>query len=480
MSAEDLDLRKYIDDMSKIGEVSVVKNADWNLEIGALTDLNAKNRGPALLFDEIRDYPKGYRVLSCMLSGPRRLSYVLGVQSTSPDHHKLVSELQGRPGYWEEKARDYPPQEVPAADCMKNCFEGPDVDLLKFPAPLWHEGDIGRYIGTGGSVITKDPETGVVNLGTYRVVVHGKDSVGFFITEYHHGHIQMMKYHKKGEPCPVVFSFGHSPVLYVASSLPILYHISEYNYAGAIRKKPIPVFRGKVTGLPIPASCEIAAEGFIYPNDLLEEGPFGEFTGYYAGERAPRPVARIKALYHRDEPIILGSLPGKPPFDHSYFRTVLESAAVKERLSRSGIPGVTKVWRHEAGSSYFWSVVAIRQQYAGHAKQAGMIAAQCSESMMGRYVIVVDDDIDPADLDEVVWALSTRSDPATGIDIIRNAPSSALDPEVKRPATAFYSSRAVIDACKPFDWKEKFPKVVAVSEELKEQVRSKWPQLFPN
>ncbi|MCL4519536.1 MAG: UbiD family decarboxylase, partial [Thaumarchaeota archaeon] len=236
----------------------------------------------------------------------------------------------------------------------------------------------------------------------------------------------------------------------------------------------------KVTGLPIPASSEIAAEGFIYPNDLVEEGPFGEFTGYYAGERAPRPVARIKALYHRDDPIILGSLPGKPPFDHSYFRTVLESAAVKDRLSKSGIPGVTKVWRHEAGSSYFWTVVAIKQQYAGHAKQAGMIAAQCSEAIMGRYVIVVDDDIDPADLDEVVWALSTRSDPATGIDIIRNAPSSALDPEIRRPAVAYYSSRAVIDACKPFEWKEKFPKVVAVSQELKERVKSKWPQLFPN
>ncbi|MDG6999484.1 MAG: UbiD family decarboxylase [Nitrososphaerota archaeon] len=473
---EPWDLRRYVQEMTKAGELKVVENADWNLEIGALTDLNAKKRGPALLFDEIKDYPKGYRVLSCMLSGPKRLSYVLGFEPTS-DHGKLVSQLQGKPGLWEEHSKDFAPKVVNDSPLMKNAYtDSSKIDLFKFPSPKWHEADGGRYIGTGGAVITRDPETGVINAGTYRMMVHEKDVVALQIQKYHHGSVNIAKYHSKGEPCPVVLSFGHDPLLYVAACLPIPYGISEFNYAGAVRKEPVEVLEGKVTGLPIPASSEIAAEGFIYPNDLVEEGPFGEFTGYYAGERALRPAVRLKALYHRDDPIILGSLPGKPPFDHSYWRTVVESALVKDKLQKTGIPGVLGVWKHEASCSYFWTVVSIRQQYPGHAKQAGVVAAQCMPGY-GRYVIVVDDDIDPSDLQEVIWAISTRSDPASGIDIIHNATTGSLDPMVKKPASVYTSSRAVIVACRPFEWKDKFPRVVEVSNELKSKIASKWPDL---
>lgn len=437
-----------------------------------------QKRGPALLFDEIKDYPKGYRVLTCMLSGPRRLSYVLGFQPTS-DHNELVSQLEGKPYQWEEQSRNFPPNVKDDSEVLTNTYKEDEIDLFKFPAPLWHEGDGGRYIGTGGAVITRDPDLGVVNLGTYRMMISDHKTLAVFIEDINHGSIQMRKYHSEGKPCPVAVSFGHDPLIYIAASLPIPYDISEYNYVGAIRQKPVEVFEGKITGLPIPVSSEIAAEDFIYPGDLVEEGPFGEFTGYYAGDRAPRPAIRLKALYHRDNPIILGSLPGKPPFDHSYWRTVFESAAIKDRLRKAGVPDVVKVWRHEAGCSQFWTVVSIRQRYIGHARQAGFIAAQCVEgASMGRYVIVVDDDVDPTDLQEVIWALSTRSDPATSIDIIRRAPNSPLDPLIRKPAKYYSSSRAVIDACKPFEWINEFPKAVVVSQQLKEKVTSKWPDIF--
>lgn len=473
-----MDLRKYLQDVEKLGQLAKISEADWNLEIGAVTDLNAKKRGPALLFDNIKGYPEGYRILTCMLSGPERLSYVLGMTPTE-DHDELVTALEGKPYEWESKASDYPVKIVDKSDVKKNTFSEGEIDMFKFPTPLWHEGDGGRYIGTGGTVITKDPEIGVVNLGTYRVMIHDKNTLAVFIEENNHGHIQLRKYHEANQPCPVALSFGHDPQLYIASSLPIPYEISEYNYAGAIRKNSQEAFEGPVTGLPIPKSSEIAVEGFIYPNDLVQEGPFGEFTGYYGGDRAPRFAIRLKALYHRDNPIILGSLTGKPPFDHSYWRTVLESAAIKDRLRKAGAPDVVKVWRHEAGSSQFWTVVSIKQRYLGHARQAGFIAAQCEEgASMGRYVIVVDEDVDPSDLQEVIWAVSTRSDPATGIDIIRRAPSNPLDPIIRKPTDTYFSSRAIIDACKPYEWITEFPKSVIVSDELKKRVTGKWPNLL--
>ena len=471
------DLRKYIQDMSEAGELKVVEGADWNLEIGAVTDLNAKKRGPALLFDKISGYPNGYRVLTCMLSGPKRLSYSLGFEPTT-EHAKLVTELEGKTNEWEQLAKNFPAKKVSDSQVLENLYDDPSkIDLFKFPTPKWHEGDGGRYIGTGGAVITRDPETGSINAGTYRIMIHDKNVAVVQIQKYHHGSIHISKYHARGEPCPVVISLGHDPLLYLAASLPVPYDVSEYNFVGAIRKEPMEVFDGEITGLPIPASSEIAAEGFIYPNDLVEEGPFGEFTGYYAGERGPRPAIRLKALYHRNDPIILGSLTGKPPFDHSYWRTIVESSLVKDRLRKAGIPGVVSVWRHEAGSGYFWTVVSIHQQYAGHARQVGMVAAQCMTGY-GRYVIVVDDDIDPSDLQEVIWALSTRSDPATSIDIIHNATTGSLDPMVKKPATVYYSSRAVIIACRPFEWKDQFPKVVEVGKDLKARVEKKWPEIL--
>ena len=470
-------IQEYIDYFLKVNEMKIVRGANWKLEIGAITDLNAKKYGPALLFNKIKDYPTDYRVVTCMLSGPRRLSYTIGAPSiTSTD--ELLKYVEGKPFEWESLANAYPPKIIDQNE-IEGLSYSEEVDLFKFPTPLWHEGDGGRYIGTGGCVITKDPDIGVINLGTYRVMVHDKNTVGVFIEDINHGNIQNRKYHKQGKPCPVAMSFGHDLLIYIASSMPIPYELSEYNYAGSIRKESIQAFLGKITGLPIPATTEIAVEGYIYPNDFVQEGPFAEFTGYYGGDRAPRYAVRLKSIYYRKNPIILGSLTGKPPFDHSYWRSLLESAAIRDRLRKAGVPEVKKVWRHEAGCSQFWTVVSISQQYIGHARQAGYIAAQCVEgASMGRYVIVVDDDIDPQNLQEVIWALSTRSDPATGIEILHRAPSNPLDPIIKKPTTHYESSRAVIDACKPFEWIDGFPKTVAISKDLEMEVRSKWPDLL--
>ena len=169
----------------------------------------------------------------------------------------------------------------------------------------------------------------------------------------------------------------------------------------------------------------------MHPDDLLEEGPLGEWTGYYAGGQKKEPAIRIETFMHRDDPILLGAIPGVPPDDDSFYRGTYRSGAVWNQLEAAGVPEVKGVWAHAAGGSRLWLTVAIKQQYGGHAKQAGLIASQChAGAYANRVVVVVDDDIDPADMDQVVWAMCTRFDPREGIEILRGCWSTVLDPMV--------------------------------------------------
>jgi UbiD family decarboxylase len=472
-----LDLRTWLDAMREAGELVDIPGADRNLEIGAITDLNAKNHGPALLFDDIPGFGGRGRVLSCSLARPARLASALGFDP-AVDARALVEALQGKPAAWRESAPDFPPEPVERG-AFDSIMSGEDIDLTRYPSPLWHEGDGGYYIGTGCAVLTRDRERGWVNVGTYRVCVHDPHTLGLFIEPIHHGAIHLRQYHDRGEPAPVAISFGHHPLLYLASAMPMPYGMSELDYAGAMAGHRVQVVAGEDTGLPLPAASELAVEGLVYPEDMLDEGPFGEFTGYFAGGRHPRPAIRVTRVYERTNPVIYGSLPAKPPFDHSYWRATVESSLLLDDLRRSGIPGVSAVWKHEAGSANFWTVVAIKQRYAGHAQQAGLAAITAAAgSSMGRYVIVVDDDVNVSDLEEVIWCVSTRTDPATSIQIVRDTPSNPLDPMLADLSKPWVTSRAVVNACRPYDRLDTFPKVVEVSRELAAEVRDRWGGLL--
>lgn len=468
-----LDLRTWLDDMRRIDELVDIPGASRDLEIGAITDLNAKNHGPALLFDQIPGFDGRGRVLSCSLSRAARLASVLGLDPQI-GARGLVEALQGKPAAWREAAPGFDPTVVEEG-LFDAVYAGDDVDLTRYPAPLWHEGDGGHYIGTGCAVLTRDRESGWVNVGTYRVCVHDGQSLGLFIEPIHHGAIHLEQYHERGEPAPIAISFGHHPLLYLASAMPMPYGMSELNYAGAMAGRPIEVVAGQDTGLPIPAGSELTIEGVVHPGDEADEGPFGEFTGYFAGGRHVRPVVRVTRVYERTNPVIYGSLPAKPPFDHSYWRATVESSLLLDDLRRSGIPNVTAVWKHEAGCANFWTVIAIKQRYAGHAQQAGLAAiTSAAGSSMGRYVIVVDEDVDVTDLEEVTWVLSTRTDPAESIQIVRDTPSNPLDPMLLDLSQPWVTSRAVINACRPFTKRDVFPRVVEVSPGLAAEVRAKW------
>jgi 4-hydroxy-3-polyprenylbenzoate decarboxylase len=221
-----------------------------------------------------------------------------------------------------------------------------------------------------------------------------------------HGDLIRRRYHERGEPCPIAVICGMHPALFMIAGLEIPYGKNEFDAAGGLIGEPVEVIAGPRTGLPIPAHAEIAFEGFIHPNDLLDEGPLGEWTGYYAGGLKQEPAIRIETFMHRDDPILLGAIPGIPPDDDSFYRGTYRAGAVWNQLEAAGVPEVKAVWAHPAGGSRLWLTVAIKQQYAGHAKQAGLIASQChAGAYANRFVVVVDDDIDPSDMDKVVHAV---------------------------------------------------------------------------
>jgi UbiD family decarboxylase len=479
-SANALDLRKWLEEARALGELKDVPGAHWNLELGAISELNVKREGaPALLFDEIPDYPKGFRVLTCSTSSPGRLSSILRL-GPQENHRDLVQTLRGKPKQWQSQATEYNPVRVETGPIFENIQSDDDVDLFSFPSPLWHEKDGGRYIGTGCMVVTKDLDSDWINVGTYRVMIHDKTHVGLDMIPGKHGAIQYDKHMKAGKPFPVAIVVGCDPLGYLISGIEVPFGMCELNYIGAILRQPVSVVNGQLTGLPFPSASEIVLEGWAHPGDERIEGPFGEFHGYYPGKAETAPVVTIERIYYRNQPIIMGSPPAKPPNDYSYSKAVMRSALLVDALQAAGVPDVEGVWAHEIGGARMFNVVSIRQRYAGHARQAGHILSQCGVgAYMSRYSVVVDEDIDPSNLQEVMWAVATRTDPDLDIDIIKRGMGSKNDPmSIANPYKAPFNTKAIIDACRPYDYIKEFPEVAEASKELQEKVRSKWQHVL--
>ncbi|HEY2699894.1 MAG TPA: UbiD family decarboxylase [Pseudonocardiaceae bacterium] len=474
-----LSLRSYLDVITGFGEVREVRGAHWDLELGAIAELSYRlPRPPALLFDDVVDYQGAGRILTGSTGSPRRLGHTLRL-GDDLDDAGVVAALRGKPSRWAAAAADHPVLPVDDAPLLANEVPAERVNLLDFPVPRWHQHDGGRFVGTGCFVVTSDPETGKHNGGCYRMEVQDDGrSTTIAAVPGKHGAQNIQRWFEREGRAPVTVSFGHDPLLLVLGGTEVPAGISELEYAGAVLGDRVPVVLGPDTGLPIPAGSEIAIEGWLRPDNLRDEGPFGEWTGYYSGRRRPNLALEITRLYHRDDPILLGAPPGRPPHDYSYMRTVMKSAMIQDELVTLGVPAVERAWAHEAGGGRLFIAVSLRQRFPGHARQVAHLAAQCpAAAYMNRYVVVVDDDIDPSDLDQVIWAMSTRSDPAGDIEIMRNTWGSKLDP-LYQDGTPTYNSRAIIDACRPYERLAEFPRVAESAPEFLAEVGAKWRQVL--
>jgi UbiD family decarboxylase len=466
------DLREFIELVDKLNGLRRIEGADLRYEIGGVTEVAAgRPDGPALLFDAIKGFPRGFRIFTNATTNPQRAALALGIDPTLRPLDALKAWMEKR-----KILKPHRPVTVSRADFLANASEGDAVDLAKFPAPVWHRRDGGPFIGSGSIVVMRDPDDGWINASIYRIQIQGKNRVTVqFDHAGRHGAIIAKKYWERGQPCPLAVVHGEDPALFIAGFEYLPAGQSEYEFAGAIKGAPIEVIAGPQTGLPIPARAEIVFEGHLLPmSQALPEGPFGEFTGYYAWEARPAPVMEVTATYHRDDPILLGSPPMKPPRFH--FGLPFRAATIWQNLEAAGVTDIVGVWQHV---SQLTTVVALRQRYDGHAKRAALVAA--AHSYMTRVIVVVDDDVDPSNLQDVMWAVATRCEPSEQIDIVRNAWSSALDPRIspqdrERGVTAH--SKLIIEACRPFPWIDRFPPASALTAEEAKAIEAKWGEVL--
>ncbi len=427
------DLRDWLDAVDALGELKRVRGANTEEDIGAVTEmLDHAEESPCVLFDEIPNYERGYRVLVNSMGSRKRQAVTLGLNPAEASHDELLQ-------FWRKLLKGFapiPPVVIKRGSVQENILRDSEVDLNRFPAPIWHPRDGGRFIGTASINIMRDPDTGIINAGTYRNQVFDRNSIGIRVAPPHDGGIIKEKYMQRGKPCPIVTVVGADPLLFLAACVQgPAYGESELDWAGGVRGSPIEVIQGELTGLPIPAHAEIALEGFITTDEYSKEGPYGEWMGYYQDGYPNDRVVRIHRVYHRNDPILLGCPQGQ--------------------LEKSGVPGVCGVWSPPEGGNRLMTVVALKTQYVGHAKQAGLIASQCSGGIeMNRLTVVVDDHVDVTNIQDVVWAILARCDPERGVEIIKDTKGSRIDMAIapdQRELNA--NSRMIIDATTPFTWK---------------------------
>lgn len=462
------DLRRFIELSRERGELEIIRGADAHLEMGALYELSLRDQyPPVLLFEHIKGFPEQYRVVmnvrySRIFVGELNLAAVKARRSRNK---------------WE--SAPIPPEFVSVGPILDNVIRGDDVDVEAFPAGYWHAGDGGPYIGTECLVITKDPDSDWVNVGTYRVQVHDKRTLTVFCEPGKHGRIIREKYWARGEACPTVVVVGQAPVLGDVAQMTSRYGASEFETAGGLLGTPVRVVRGELTGLPIPADAELAFEGFqLSPDeDSRIEGPFAEWTGYYASNAHPEPAFHVDAVYHRNDPIIIGQPPAKPTFPgrQTYIGAI---AALWDALEAAGVPGITGVWKPLGSGARFANIISIKQLYEGHAKMTGLVATGAGPAaFLGRITIIVDDDIDITNHADVMWALTTRWDPKTQTDIVDGCWTGNLDPLLspeERQAGQFSNSRIIIYAVRPYRWMDQFPKTNVVDSAYSREVELKW------
>ncbi len=471
------DLREWLQQVEQHDRVvHVLDEVDPDEEMAAVTYVVGKRRSsPALLFERPRGFP-GYRSLWNLLgNSTRRIALTLG-EDPEASRLDLIRAVR------EKLKNRLAPADVEPADAPVNAriLRGSQIDLTRVPAPKHWPLDGGRYIGTCDAVFTRDPDSGYVNMGTYRMMVHDERHVGLYLSPGKDARLHIARAWQQGKPLEVVAAYGIDPLLMIVASLTFPKNQSELDAVGGLRGRPLEVTRGVSTGLPIPARAEFVVEGIVRPNATRLEGPFGEFTGYYGRPEAGAPLVEVTAVHSREDPILTNALMADyPSCEMADYYAIAKAARTWDDLDRLGIPGIRGVYAHPAAASGFGMVViSLEQRYAGHVAQALACAAQVpGAAYYTKWIVAVDEDVDPTDMDQVIWALATRCNPVEDIDILRSTWSTWLDPTQNPPEERPWGSKALINACKEHRYIASFSKRTAVRRELYERIAARWRSL---
>jgi len=405
------DLREWMDKLEGEGLLRRIKaEVNWDREIGAITRKVCNQEGPALLFENIKDYKDTpcRRLFTNGLGSRQRVALAIGLPRDA-SYKDIVKTMK------ERFVKPIDSVIVDKGPVKENIIKGADIDLEKLPVPRWHHMDGGRYINTFCGVVTRDYETKQLNIGTYRGMINGKDTIGVLLASTQHWGMHFAKYRDRGIPMPVAVIYGWDPCLFIVSSTPIQHvgRISEYEVAGGLRQAPVELVKCETNDLVVPAWAEIVVEGYISPDPSTYkmEGPFGEYPGYYGGMASPKPCIKVECITYRNDAIFRGNLEGTSPgriAESGYYASSSFSAVAWNFLESVGVPGITGVWAKQVTNSTILRV-QIHKIYRGHAKQvANALWGAGVANYAAKFVIVVDDDIDIFDDDAIEWALSYR------------------------------------------------------------------------
>jgi phenyl-phosphate phosphatase/carboxylase subunit alpha len=470
------DLAEYIAVLEKAGELRRVRaEVDWRWEAGAMSRLACERRGPAPLFENVKDYPG--QQLAAVLLGPgkplhARVALALGLDKTIPTL-ELMEEVRQR------LKHPHKPVSVAAdkAPCKEIKLFGKDAKLTKFPVPWIKEIDGGRYVGTWDLIVTKDPDTGWVNWGTYRCEMKGEDRFAvLLLPERQHAGMMFGKYERQGKPMPIAMVIGADPACHLGSIMPLDHGMSEVEAAGALRGQGVPLVRCETSDLEVPASAQIVIEAEVLPGERVEEGPFGEYTGHSA-HRGTIPVARVTCITHRSNPIFTMANMGKPWDDYATPAHVMKGAVAKSRLEAHGID-VHSVYYHVPDIA----VVAVKPSAGSKRRVVSTLLA--GQRLIGSGIVLVEEDVDVTNVEDVFWAISSRMNPES-YEVMRDMPINSLyawvTPQQRKAREA---SAWVMDARFPHDWPEEYRKAHTIvsdfengwSKSSKDNVLARWKE----
>jgi len=481
------DLRDFLSQLQKQGELKRVRTSvDPYLEMTEICDRTLKNGGPALLFEN----PKGHSipVLGNLFGTPRRVALGMGQDSVAAlrDVGQLLAMLRepeppkGLKDAWEKigvfkQVFKMPPKEIRKAACQENLFAAGDVNLNKFPIQTCWPGDAGPLI-TWGLTVTKGPNKERQNLGIYRQQLIGRNKLIMRWLAHRGGALDFRDWQQAhpGETFPVAVALGADPATILGAVTPVPDNLSEYAFAGLLRGARTEVVKCMNCDLMVPASAEIVLEGFIKPGEMADEGPFGDHTGYY-NDVEKFPVFTVTHISHRDNPIYHSTYTGRPPDEPAVLGLALNEVFVP--ILQKQFPEITDFYLPPEGCSYRVACVSMKKQYPGHAKRVMFgIWSFLRQFMYTKFIIVTDDDVNVRDWKDVIWAVSTRMDPARDCTIVENTPIDYLD--FASPVSGL-GSKIGFDATNkwPGETSRQWGRPIAMSAEVKQRVDVLWKGL---
>ncbi|MGA9993732.1 MAG: 4-hydroxy-3-polyprenylbenzoate decarboxylase, partial [Thiobacillaceae bacterium] len=433
-----IDLRDFLAQLEQRGELKRISlEVDPKLEMTEFCDRMLKQGGPAILFEK----PKGHSmpVLGNLFGTVQRVA--LGMGEEDPGKLREIGQLlaylkepeppRGLKDAWDKlpilkQVLNMAPKEVRSAPCQELVWEGTDVDLSRLPIQTCWPGDAGPLI-TWGLVVTQGPHKARQNLGIYRQQVIGPNRVIMRWLAHRGGALDFRDFQQAspGKPFPLAVALGADPATILGAVTPVPDSLSEYQFAGLLRGAKTEVVKCLGNDLQVPASSEIVLEGHILPDDMAAEGPFGDHTGYY-NEVEKFPVFTIDRVTMRRNPIYHSTYTGKPPDEPAILGVALNEVFVP--LLQKQFPEITDFYLPPEGCSYRMAVVSMKKSYPGHAKRVMFgVWSFLRQFMYTKFILVTDEDVNVRDWKEVIWALTTRVDPARDTLIVENTPIDYLD-----------------------------------------------------